>query len=73
MDDKNKYIPEKGDVFKWIDEDYICIESRPYSGTVNPIGETYYIKNFIWDYAGEKPEFIRKAIKSELERLFAIL
>lgn len=73
MENKNKYTPCKCDVFKWADEEYICIESYKTCGVVNKIGEKFYYRNFIWDYAGEKPEFVRKATESELERLFAIL
>jgi len=71
--EKEKYTPVKGDVFKWVDEEYICIESGKFSGVVNPIVETYYIRGFIWEYDKEKPEFVRKATNEELDRLFAIL
>jgi len=63
------YIPQSGDLFKWCDEDYWCISSGRYSGVVNPVGETYYQRGFIWNYGGEIPVFIRKGNSQELERL----
>ena len=61
-----KYTPERGDIFEWCDEQYFCIEGGSYSGVVNPIGETYYQRGFIWNYGGEAPIFIRKATPEEL-------
>jgi hypothetical protein len=63
------YIPEKGDLFEWCDEKYWCIQSGEYSGVVNPVGETYYQRGFIWNYGNEKPIFIRKATEKELESM----
>ena len=71
--EKINYTPQKGDVFKWCDEEYICIESREYSGVVNPTGENYYIRNFIWNYGGEFPEFMHKLEVREFENLFGEL
>ena len=64
-----KYRPTRGDLFEWCDEQFWCIESNTYSGVVNPIGETYYVRNFIWGYGGERPKFIRKGTEEELEKL----
>ena len=63
----DNYIPQRGDLFEWCDEQYWCIETSSYSGVVNPVGETYYIRGFIWNYGGENPKFIRKATEKELE------
>lgn len=67
------YIPTKGDVFKWCDEEYICIESNSHSGLVNPIGETYYIRNFLWSYENEPQEFIRRLTEEEFNNMFGEL
>jgi len=67
------YIPQKGDLFEWCDELYWCIESGKYSGVVNPVGETYYQRGFIWNYGNEKPIFVRKATEQEFESLFGFL
>ena len=67
------YIPEKGDLFEWCDEKYWCIESSSFSGVVNPVGETFYQRGFIWDYGNEKPIFIRKATEREFENMFGSL
>lgn len=64
-----KYIPKPGDIFEWCDEQYICIESYSSCGVVNTIGETYYIRGFMWDYQDEIPKFIRKSTEEELERI----
>jgi len=64
------YIPQKGDLFEWCDEKYWCIESGNYSGVVNPVGETFYQRGFIWNYGNEKPIFIRKATEQEFESMF---
>ena len=67
------YIPQKGDMFEWCDEKYWCIESGSYSGVVNPVGETYYQRGFIWNYKNEKQIFIRKATDIEFENIFSVL
>ena len=69
----NSYIPQKGDLFEWCDEKYWCIESGNFSGVVNPIGETFYQRGFIWNYGGEKPIFVRKATEQEFENIFGVL
>jgi len=63
------YIPQSGDLFEWCDEKFWCISSGSFSGVVNPVGETFYQRGFIWNYGGEKPIFIKKGNKDELERL----
>lgn len=74
MNEQNeKYIPQKGDLFEWCDEQYWCIESTQYSGVVNPVGETYYLRGFIWNYSNEQAKFIRKATNEEYEKMFGCL
>lgn len=73
MTTDEKYIPQVGDLFEWCDEDYWCIETGSYYGVANPVGETYYIRNFIWMYGGESPVFKRKATDDELEKIGIIL
>lgn len=68
-----KYIPTKGDVFKWCNEEYICIESGSHSGVVNPIGESFYQRGFIWNYENEPQEFIRKLELEEFNNIFGEL
>ena len=64
-----KYIPQSGDLFKWCDEEYWCVSSDFFSGTVNPVGESCYVNSFIWNYANEDQIFIRKGDENELKRL----
>jgi hypothetical protein len=68
-----KYIPKKGDVFKWCDEEYICIESKDFSGVVNLKGENYYERGFIWNYGNEPQIFIREVTQEEYATLFGKL
>jgi hypothetical protein len=67
------YIPQIGDLFEWCDEQYYCIESGSFSGVVNPVGETFYIRGFIWNYHDEKPKFIKKATPTEFKNMFGDL
>ena len=69
IENKEKYIPQVGDLFEWCDEQYWCIESSSFSGVVRNIGETTNIRGFIWNYGGEMQKFIRKATEIELENL----
>lgn len=69
-DVSGSYIPQKGDLFEWCDEKYWCIEAGNYSGVVNPVGETFYQRGFVWNYGGEKPIFVRKATEVEFESMF---
>jgi hypothetical protein len=64
------YVPKKGDLFEWCDDQFWCIESGAFSGVVNPVGETYYLRGFMWNFGGEPPRFIRKATKDEYDYLF---
>ena len=68
MEDK-KYIPEAGDVISFCDEEYVCIQSNATNGVVNPIGETFYLRNFYWEFKGEYVKFIRKSTQEELSKL----
>ena len=70
---RRSYIPQKGDLFEWCDEKYWCIESGNYSGVVNPVGETFYQRGFIWNYGNENPIFVRKATEREFENMFGSL
>ena len=67
------YIPKKGDLFEWCDDQFWCVETGAYSGVVNPLGETYYLRGFIWNFGGEPPKFIRKATPNEYYDLFGKL
>jgi len=67
------YIPQKGDLFKWSDEEYICIESDKSYGVVNPVGETYYLRSFMWNYENEPQEFVRKLTETEFNSIFGEL
>lgn len=68
------YIPKRGDIFKWCDEQYLCLDSSSYSGTVcymdaeNP----YTIRHFVWCYGREDQEFVRTASDEELEKYINI-
>lgn len=64
------YIPKKGDIFKWCEEEYICIESTDFSGVVNPKGESYYLRGFIWNYGNELQEFVRELTQKEYNNIF---
>lgn len=70
MSNVENYIPEKGDYFRWNDEVYFCVESGERSGVVNPVGENFYIRNFQWDFEGEKAVFFRKATQQEYRQIF---
>ncbi len=63
------YIPQIGDMFEWNEEKFWCIETGRFRGVVNPIGETYYLRQFQWVYGGHYPKFIRKANQNELDKL----
>lgn len=67
------YIPQRGDVFSWCEEEYTCIESGEISGVVNPRGTTYYVRNFMWTIGEDSPEFLRKLTKDEFNNLFGEL
>lgn len=66
---QDMYIPQVGDMFEWCEEKYWCIETGKYSGVVNPINETYYLRGFSWCYENHKPKFIRQATENELDKL----
>lgn len=63
------YTPERGDVFEWCDEQYFCVENNGSMGVVNPLNRTYYVRNFMWNFKGEKAKFLRKATEDELRSL----
>lgn len=67
-EDEN-YVPQQGDLFEWLGEKYWCIESGSRSGVVNPVGQNYYLRDFYWEFDGNKTRFIRKATPQELERM----
>ena len=67
--EQDTYTPKVGDLFKWGGQEYFCIESSEKSGTVNPIGETFYQRDFYWNFEGITPVFIRKATDKELENM----
>lgn len=60
------YIPEKGDLFEWCDERYWCIESGAFSGVVCPVGGTYCLRGFIWNFGELKQTFIRKGTAEDV-------
>jgi len=70
LDNMEKYIPKPADVFKWCDEEYICIESTSLYGLVNPVGETYYLRSFMWNYENEPQVFMRELTEKEREKIF---
>lgn len=67
------YIPKKGDVFEWCDEEFICVESTNFSGVVNPKGEAYYQRGFIWNYGNEPQKYIRTLNFEEFNNMFGEL
>jgi hypothetical protein len=60
---------KKGDVVEFCDEQYYVIVNFGSSGVVCPLGETYYVNNFYWNYCGEITKFVRKSTNKELESL----
>lgn len=57
---------ERGDIVEFCDENYIVIENNGSTGTVSPLGETFYIRNFYWNFQGSETKFVRKPTKEEL-------
>lgn len=70
LDETSTYIPQKGDVFQWCEEEYFCLESNSLTGVVNPVGQNYYLRGFMWFYEGEKSIFIRKMTEEEYNHFF---
>jgi len=61
------YNPQIGDVIKQAGNEYYVLDNFGSKGNVCPIGETFYITNFRWQFDGEDSKFIRKMTSKELE------
>lgn len=67
MNDKFNFV--KGDVVEFCGELFFVVKNEGSKGVVNPIGESYYLSDFYWDYEGEITTFVRKPTNQELESL----
>jgi len=62
MDDDTMLSPVfgRGDIISFADEQYKVIENNGSSGVVCPVGETYYISMFYWEFEGEECKLVKK-------------
>lgn len=67
MDDHTMLSPvfERGDTISFADEEFLVIENNGSTGVVCPIGETYYLRMFYWEFEGEKCKLVKKATEKQ--------
>ena len=67
MDDDTMLSPVfgRGDIIEFADEQYLVIENNGSTGVVCPIGETYYLRMFYWEFEGEKCKLVKKATEKQ--------
>jgi len=66
---KDQFDFKPGDVVEFCDQQYFVVENNGSSGVVNPLGETFYLRNFYWKFKGEVTNFVRKPTEIELSKL----
>ena len=67
MDDHTmlSHVFGMGDTISFADEEYLVIENNGSTGVVCPIGETYYLRMFYWEFEGEKCKLVKKATERQ--------
>jgi len=67
--DKNEFNFVPGDVINFCGDLLFVIENNGDTGTVCPVGESFYYRNFYWEISHAKCIFVRKPTPLELEQL----
>ena len=51
---------KSGDVISFGEGECVVIENHGSSGVVRPVGETYLVRNFYWEFEGEKCKLVKR-------------